>query len=205
MRTQCEDSISQPVGRAATGRLDPRGKRVEHRVLFKLDVGVPVPDGVVLRGDLYRADTAEPSPALLGWSPYNKDLMPTGLPAPFNEPGAVGYLASRGYAVLVAGARGTGRRATTSPVLAARCRTLGNLLGLAGAGHPRVDTAARRNAAGHGRRQRRAHVGGDPRTPAAPPEQGFVYFEVAGPPYPARNTVSHLDATLRLSVRGEPP
>jgi putative CocE/NonD family hydrolase len=87
----------------------PRGKRVEHRVLFELDVGVPMPDGVVLRGDLYRPDTAEPSPALLGWSPYNKDLMPTGLPAPFNEPGAVGYLASRGYAVLVAGARGTGR------------------------------------------------------------------------------------------------
>jgi predicted acyl esterase len=87
----------------------PRGKRVEHRVLFELDVGVPMPDGVVLRGDLYRPDTAEPSPALLGWSPYNKDLMPTGLPAPFNEPGAVGYLASRGYAVLVAGTRGTGR------------------------------------------------------------------------------------------------
>jgi predicted acyl esterase len=82
----------------------PCGKRVEHRVLFELDVGVPRPDGVVLRGDLYRPDTAEPSPALLGWSPYNKDLMPTGLPAPFNEPGAVGYLASRSYAVLVAGA-----------------------------------------------------------------------------------------------------
>jgi predicted acyl esterase len=51
----------------------------------------------------------------------------------------------------------------------------------------------------------RLELGSDPRTLAAPPEQGFVYFEVAGPPYPARNTVSHPDATLRLSVRGEPP
>jgi putative CocE/NonD family hydrolase len=66
-------------------------------------------DGVVLRADVYRPATSEPVPALLGWSPYNKDLMPTGLPAPFVEPGAVAYLASRGYGVAVVNARGTGR------------------------------------------------------------------------------------------------
>jgi uncharacterized protein len=88
----------------------PRGdRRRAYQVLTEPDVGVAMPDGVVLRGDLYRPRVSEPGPALLGWSPYNKDLMPTGLPAPFVEPGAVAYLASRGYAVLVINARGTGR------------------------------------------------------------------------------------------------
>ncbi|PSK95876.1 hypothetical protein CLV63_11339 [Murinocardiopsis flavida] len=88
----------------------PRGpERTRYRVHSEADVAVPMADGTVLRGDLYRPAGAAPCPALLAWSPYNKDLMPTGLPAPFVEPGAVGYLAARGYAVLVVNARGTGR------------------------------------------------------------------------------------------------
>ena len=83
--------------------------RAQRSVHSEPDVAVPMPDGVLLRGDLYRPDTDEPCPALLGWSPYNKDLMPTGLPAPFNEPGAVRYLAAHGCGVLVVNARGTGR------------------------------------------------------------------------------------------------
>jgi uncharacterized protein len=51
----------------------------------------------------------------------------------------------------------------------------------------------------------RLELGSDPRALAAPADQGFVYFEVAGPPYAARNTISHLSASLRLSVRGTPP
>jgi uncharacterized protein len=87
----------------------PRGEQASHRVVYEPDVAVPMADGVTLRADVYRPATPEPVPALLGWSPYNKDLMPTGLPAPFVEPGAVAYLASRGYAVAVVNARGTGR------------------------------------------------------------------------------------------------
>ena len=68
-----------------------------------------------LIGDLYRPDTESRRPALLGWSPYNKDLMPTGVPAPFNEPGDVTYLAGCGYPVLVVNARGTGRSGGTLP------------------------------------------------------------------------------------------
>jgi predicted acyl esterase len=49
----------------------------------------------------------------------------------------------------------------------------------------------------------RLEVGSDPRLLAAADD--FVYFDVAGPPYPARNTVSHAGAALRLTVRGEVP
>jgi predicted acyl esterase len=73
------------------------------------DMPIPVDDGTVLVGDVYRPKTDQPQPALLGWSPYNKDLMPTGIPAPFNEPGDVTFLARHGYPVAVVNARGTGR------------------------------------------------------------------------------------------------
>ncbi|MFC5828115.1 CocE/NonD family hydrolase [Nonomuraea insulae] len=80
-----------------------------YRVRTEPDVAIPLADGTVLVGDVYRPDTDQPQPALLGWSPYNKDLMPTGVPAPFNEPGDVTYLAGCGYPVAVVNARGTGR------------------------------------------------------------------------------------------------
>lgn len=91
------------------GGWTPRGRAHRHRVRFEPDVPIAMADGVTLRGDVYRPDTDEPVPALLGWSPYNKDLMPTGLPAPFVEAGAVAHLAANGYAVAVVNARGTGR------------------------------------------------------------------------------------------------
>lgn len=79
------------------------------------DVEIPLPDGTVLVADLHRPVTDRPRPVLLGWSPYNKDLMPTGAPAPFNEPGDVTYLAGRGYPVAVVNARGTGRSSGELP------------------------------------------------------------------------------------------
>jgi predicted acyl esterase len=91
------------------GGWQPRGPLRRFEVRAEPDVAVVLPDGVTLRADVYRPVIEEPVPGLLGWSPYNKDLMPTGMPAPFVEPGAVAYLASRGYAVAVANARGTGR------------------------------------------------------------------------------------------------
>ncbi|MGV9351303.1 CocE/NonD family hydrolase [Streptomyces spiralis] len=77
---------------------------------------IPLPDGTTLTADLHRPMTDDARPTLLGWSPYNKDLMPTGVPAPFNEPGDVTYLASCGYPVAVVNARGTGRSTGTLPV-----------------------------------------------------------------------------------------
>lgn len=93
----------------------PGGSRPRYAVVAEPDTRIPVDDGTVLVGDVYRPRTDEPQPALLGWSPYNKDLMPTGVPAPFNEPGDVTRLASRGYPVAVVNARGTGRSGGTLP------------------------------------------------------------------------------------------
>ncbi|MCV0397189.1 MAG: CocE/NonD family hydrolase [Rhizobiaceae bacterium] len=73
------------------------------------NVSIPLSDGTLLGADLYLPDTGERLPALLGWSPYNKDLFPTGAPAPFNEPGDVTFLASCGYPLVIVNTRGTGR------------------------------------------------------------------------------------------------
>ncbi|HEV3351892.1 MAG TPA: CocE/NonD family hydrolase, partial [Acidimicrobiales bacterium] len=83
--------------------------QARHKVLTEPDVEIPLPDGTVLRGDVYRPDVDAPVPALLSWAAYNKDLLTTWVPAPFNETGVVGYLAACGYAVLIANPRGCGR------------------------------------------------------------------------------------------------
>ena len=80
-----------------------------HRVRTVPNVSIPLSDGTLLAADLYLPATEDRQPALLGWSPYNKDLMPTGAPAPFNESGDVTFLASCGYVVVIVNTRGTGR------------------------------------------------------------------------------------------------
>ena len=80
------------------------------------NISIPLQDGTMLAADLYLPVTDERLPALLGWSPYNKDLFPTGAPAPFNEPGNVTFLASCGYPVIIANTRGTGRSTGDLPV-----------------------------------------------------------------------------------------
>lgn len=86
-----------------------------HAVRTVPDISIPLSDGTLLAADLYLPDTDERLPALLGWSPYNKDLFPTGAPAPFNEPGDVTFLASCGYPVIIVNTRGTGRSAGDLP------------------------------------------------------------------------------------------
>lgn len=73
------------------------------------DVAIPLPDGVVLRGDLYRPKASGTFPALVAWSPYTKELQNTGLPLPINEVGVTRYIVSRGYCHLIVNARGTGK------------------------------------------------------------------------------------------------
>jgi uncharacterized protein len=80
------------------------------------DIKIPLAEGTHIVADLYLPDTDDELPALLGWSPYNKDLLPTGAPAPFNEPGDVTYLAKSGYAVIIVNTRGTGRSSGELPL-----------------------------------------------------------------------------------------
>ncbi|MFL5652685.1 MAG: CocE/NonD family hydrolase [Ktedonobacteraceae bacterium] len=76
---------------------------------FEPDVPIPLPDGTILRGDLYRPDAGGTFPLLLAWSGYTKELQNTGLPLPINEIGQVSYIVSRGYCHLTVNARGTGK------------------------------------------------------------------------------------------------
>lgn len=78
-------------------------------ILFVPDVAIPLPDGTILRGDLYRPDADETFPVLLAWSGYTKEFQNTGLPIPINEVGQVSYLVSRGYCHLTVNARGAGK------------------------------------------------------------------------------------------------
>lgn len=80
-----------------------------YSLLFEPDVAIPLPDGTILRGDLYRPRSEETFPVLIAWSGYTKELQNTGLPLPINEVGQVSYIVSRGYCHLTVNARGTGK------------------------------------------------------------------------------------------------
>ena len=79
------------------------------RVICEANISIPLSDGTILCGDLYRPKTTETFPMLLAWSPYTKELQNSGLPLPINEVGVTSYLVSRGYCHLIVNARGTGR------------------------------------------------------------------------------------------------
>ena len=190
----------------------PGGSRPEYAVVAEPDTPIPVDDGTVLIGDVHRPRTDEPQPALLGWSPYDKDLMPTGAPAPFNEPGDVTRLAARGYPVAVVNARGTRRSGGALPPLMFDESEVADLRTVIGwiARQPWCDgrvamigmsyfAVSQLVAAGH---RLVLELGSDPHR-LAPPAGDYVYFAMADPAYAARNTVH--GAELELTVRGEPP
>jgi predicted acyl esterase len=79
----------------------------EHRVQEEADVAVPMPDGTVLRADVFRPRGQGRHPALLSWSAYPRFVQTSGAPAFNNEAGVVGFTVARGYAHVIAGARGT--------------------------------------------------------------------------------------------------
>lgn len=81
----------------------------QYRVVLDADVEVPLPDGTILRGDLYRPKAPGAFPTLLAWSCYPKDFQHTGIPMPINESGAVSNLVARGYCHFHVNSRGTGR------------------------------------------------------------------------------------------------
>lgn len=84
-----------------------------YRLLFEPDISIPLPDGTILRGDLYRPEADGVFPTLVAWSSYTKEFQTTGLPLPINEVGQIDYIVSRGYCHLTINARGTGRSGGT--------------------------------------------------------------------------------------------
>lgn len=71
----------------------PQGSRPQYRVLVEKDVPMHSRDGVTLRTDVYRPDTAGRFPVLLSRLPYNKNLRP--------RPGDIDYFVERGYGVIM--------------------------------------------------------------------------------------------------------
>lgn len=82
-------------------------------VLCHPNIPVPLPDGTILRGDLYLPKSDGSFSTLVAWSPYTKELQNTGLPLPINEVGVTKYLVSCGYCHLIVNARGTGKSGGT--------------------------------------------------------------------------------------------
>jgi uncharacterized protein len=100
---------SRVAGIQLAGWVPKASSKKQYRVVLDADVEVPLPDGTILRGDLYRPRAAGAFPTLLAWSCYTKDFQHTGIPMPINEAGAVTNLVARGYCHFNVNARGTGR------------------------------------------------------------------------------------------------
>ena len=86
-------------------------------MIRELDVPVPMRDGVPVTVDVFRPEGEAPVPALLGISPYGKEMQTLPLPPqPYWSPvyhrgieaGDPAYLTDHGYAHVIADSRGTG-------------------------------------------------------------------------------------------------
>jgi uncharacterized protein len=97
------------TGKQLAGWMPRKTSPPIYEVHCEPDVPIILPDGTVLRGDLYRPKADGAFPTLIAWSPYTKELQNTGLPLPINEVGVTTYLVSRGYCHLIVNARGTGK------------------------------------------------------------------------------------------------
>jgi uncharacterized protein len=97
-----------------------QGSQPIYQVKLEKDVYVPVRGGVKLAVDIFRPDANGRFPALLAYGQYGKELEEIGLtfppqarPSPLwdgaIEAGDTNYIVSRGYAHVVADARGTGK------------------------------------------------------------------------------------------------
>lgn len=74
----------------------------------RMDVRVPMRDGIDLMADVYLPKGAPPCPALIAASPYPRQLQNSGVPSGFVEAGASDYFVPRGYAHVIVNLRGTG-------------------------------------------------------------------------------------------------
>jgi len=76
-------------------------------ILFDENIDIPMPDGTILKGTLYRPSGQGPVPLLLSWAVYIKDTEGMGGVFP-DESGISSYIIRAGYAELRVQPRGTG-------------------------------------------------------------------------------------------------
>ena len=72
------------------------------------DVGIETRDGTTLLADVYRPMADAKFPALVSFSCYPRQIQDLGAPVGFIEAGATDFFVPRGYAQVIANARGTG-------------------------------------------------------------------------------------------------
>ena len=95
-------------GPQTTGRTLRNLSEPEYSIQLTPDVDVVVRDGTTLRADVYRPAKRDPSPALLAFSCYPRQIQNSGAPLGFVEAGASDFWVSRGYVHVIANSRGTG-------------------------------------------------------------------------------------------------
>ncbi len=95
-------------GPQTTGRTLRNLSEPEYSIQLTPDVDVVVRDGTTLRADVYRPAKRDPSPALLAFSCYPRQIQNSGAPLVFVEAGVSDFWVSRGYAHIIANSRGTG-------------------------------------------------------------------------------------------------
>ena len=97
--------------------MSANGSQKKYTMTDDRDVFVPMRDGVGVAVDIFRPDSDEKFPALLGMSPYGKGIQSMTVPyqpphSPIHhtpiEAGDPEYFASRGYVQVIADVRGTG-------------------------------------------------------------------------------------------------
>jgi putative CocE/NonD family hydrolase len=95
-------------GPQTTGRTFRELSQPEHTVAAELDVAVQTRDGTRLLADVFRPAAHGRFPALVAFSCYPRQLQGSGAPMGFVEAGATDFWVTRGYAHVIANARGTG-------------------------------------------------------------------------------------------------
>ena len=102
-----EPGRRQLNGVQTTGRDYRALSEVEFSIRRTNDVEIVVRDGVTLLADLFQPDAKGRFPALLSFSCYPRQIQDVGAPIGFVEAGASDFFTPRGYAHLIANARGT--------------------------------------------------------------------------------------------------
>jgi uncharacterized protein len=103
--------VSKLNGQQLAGEWIPKktSSRNASGMFLIADLAVPLPDGTILRGDLYLPGKEGSFPLLLAWGTYTRTFQQSGIPLPINEAGDARYFSERGYAHLTVNARGTGK------------------------------------------------------------------------------------------------
>lgn len=94
-------------GIQTTGRNYRNLSTPEYQTRRTNNVGIPVRDGTILLADVFQPDVEGKFPGLVSFSPYPRQIQDVGAPLGFIEAGASDFFVPRGYAHIIANARGT--------------------------------------------------------------------------------------------------